>query len=69
MRDKFAKDAPEDSEEYDDAQSKAAAIYNSKHKKNPVTGKSDKKKKLKKKKGKKGAMAGMLFERFKKGGY
>lgn len=67
MRDKFAEGAPEDSEKYDKAQSKAAAIYNAKHKKNPVTGKD--KKKSKKKKSKKGAMAGMLSERFAKGGY
>jgi hypothetical protein len=39
MRDKFAEGAPKDSKKYDAAQSKAAAIYNSKHKKNPVTGK------------------------------
>ena len=32
MRDKFAKDMP-----MKDAKAKAAAIYNSKHKKNPVT--------------------------------
>jgi len=70
MRDKFAKGASEDSPEYDAAQSKAAAIYNSKHKKNPVTGKDSKKKSKKKKmKMKKGKMAGMLSERFAKGGY
>lgn len=68
LRDKFAKGAPEDSPKYDAAQSKAAAIYNAKHKGKPVTGKSDKKK-SKKKKSKKGAMAGMLSERFANGGY
>lgn len=62
MRDKFAKGAPVDSPEYNAAQSKAAAIYNSTHKRNPVTGKSDKKKA--KKKGKKGAMAAMLHGKF-----
>lgn len=35
MRDKFSK-----SMDYDAAQAKAAAIYNSKHKDNPVTGKA-----------------------------
>jgi hypothetical protein len=55
MRNKFAQGAPVDSPEYDAAQSKAAAIYNSKHKSAPVTGKSDKKKA--KKKGKKKAKA------------
>lgn len=72
MRDKFAEGAPEDSEKYDRAQSKAAAIYNAKHKKNPVRPDAyerKKGKKGKKKKGKKGAMAGMLSERFAKGGY
>jgi hypothetical protein len=66
MRDKFAGDAEVDSPAYNRAQSKAAAIYNSKHKKKPVTGKKSKKAK---KKAKKGAMAGMLSERFAKGGY
>jgi len=64
MRDKFAEGAPVDSPKYNRAQSKAAAIYNSKHKDNPVTGKSEgKKKKRKKKKGKKlhrGGLAKML---------
>lgn len=41
MRDKFAEGAPVDSPKYNAAQSKAAAIYNAKHKKRPVTGKSD----------------------------
>lgn len=48
MRDKFAKGAKKDSPAYDAAQSKAAAIYNAKHKDNPVTGKSEKRKKRKK---------------------
>lgn len=43
MRDKFAKEIG-----YDAGQSKAAAIYNSKHPKAPVTGKPDKKKATKK---------------------
>jgi hypothetical protein len=38
MRDKFAEGAEVDSPKYDAAQSKAAAIYNAKHKKAPVTG-------------------------------
>jgi len=46
MRDEFAEGAPVDSPKYDAAQSKAAAIYNSKHKKHPVTGKHKKKAKL-----------------------
>ena len=46
MRDKFAKEGMD----YDDAQAKAAAIYNSKHKDKPVTGKSDKKGAKKKRK-------------------
>jgi hypothetical protein len=50
MRDKFAKGAPKDSPEYDAAQSKAAAIYNSKHKDSPVTGKKKGKKAKKAKK-------------------
>jgi hypothetical protein len=37
MRDKFAQGADEDSPKYDRAQAKAAAIYNAKHKKRPVT--------------------------------
>lgn len=37
MRDKFAKGAAVDSPAYDAAQAKAAAIYNSTHKSNPVT--------------------------------
>lgn len=74
MRDKFAKGAPEDSPEYNAAQSKAAAIYNSKHKKNPVTGKKKMMKKKKKmmkakKPEKKGEMAGMMMNRFNQGGY
>ena len=53
MRDKFAKGASKDSPEYDAAQSKAAAIYNSKHKGKPVTGKKkDKRAKKAKKKSK-----------------
>jgi hypothetical protein len=36
IRDKLKKEMP-----YDQAQSHAAAIYNSKHKEHPVTGKSD----------------------------
>ncbi len=36
MRDKFAKGAPVDSPAYNAAQSKAAAIYNSKHHKHPM---------------------------------
>jgi len=43
MRDKFAK-----SMSYDAAQSKAAAIYNSKHKENPVTGRAHRRHKAKK---------------------
>jgi len=39
MRDRFAQNAPKDSKKYNEAQSRAAAIYNSKHKKRPVTGK------------------------------
>ena len=38
MRDKFAQGAPKDSKKYNEAQSKAAAIYNSRHKK-PVSNK------------------------------
>lgn len=38
MRDKFAKGAAVDSPAYNAAQSKAAAIYNSKHKDNPMHG-------------------------------
>lgn len=38
MRNKFAKGAPKDSAKYNAAQTKAAKIYNSMHKKNPVTG-------------------------------
>ena len=45
MRDKFAQEM-----DYDKAQAKAAAIYNSKHKDAPVTGKSDKKGAKKKRK-------------------
>jgi hypothetical protein len=45
MRDKFAEGAPVDSPKYNRAQAKAAAIYNSKHKSNPVTGKRKKKRK------------------------
>ena len=41
IRDKLAKKGMD----YDEAQSHAAAIYNSKHKEHPVTGKSDKEKK------------------------
>lgn len=40
MRDKFAQGAKKDSPKYNAAQAKAAAIYNSKHPKAPVTGKS-----------------------------
>ena len=36
MRDKFAKGAKVDSPAYNEAQSKAAAIYNARHKSNPV---------------------------------
>lgn len=64
MRDKFAKGAPKDSPEYDAAQSKAAAIYNSKHKGNPVTGKADKKKSKKKKKAKKVGRSSFASELF-----
>ena len=39
MRDKFAKGAPRGSKRFKRAQSKAAAIYNSSHPDNPVTGK------------------------------
>lgn len=39
LRDKFAKGAPKDSPAYNRAQAKAAAIYNAKHPKAPVTGK------------------------------
>jgi hypothetical protein len=39
MRDKFAEGAPEDSPKYDRAQARAAAIYNAKHPRRPVTGK------------------------------
>lgn len=46
MRNKFANDM-----DYDDAQTKAAKIYNSKHPNAPVTGKSEGKKKSKKKSG------------------
>lgn len=61
MRDKFAKGAPKDSPEYNAAQSKAAAIYNSKHKNNPVTGKAEKKKGKKKKKAKAKAVGRSSF--------
>lgn len=40
MRDKFAKEGMN----YDEAQGKAARIYNAKHPDTPVTGKSEKKK-------------------------
>jgi hypothetical protein len=49
MRNKFAKGAAKDSPEYDAAQSKAAAIYNAKHKDSPMTGKKKSKKKKRKK--------------------
>jgi hypothetical protein len=39
MRDKFAAGAAVDSPAYDRAQAKAAAIYNAKHRRNPVTAK------------------------------
>jgi hypothetical protein len=41
IRDKFAAEGMD----YDEAQSRAAAIYNSKHPGKPVTGSSDKKRK------------------------
>jgi hypothetical protein len=37
MRDKFAKGAKKDSPAYNSAQSKAAAIYNAKHPKRPMS--------------------------------
>jgi hypothetical protein len=55
MRDKFAKGAAVDSPAYDAAQSKAAAMYNAKHKQNPVTGNDGAKalrKRMKRRKGK-----------------
>jgi len=48
MRDKFAQGAPKDSPAYNQAQSKAAAIYNSRHPKQPVTGASEPKARKKK---------------------
>lgn len=47
MRDRFAEGAPVDSPKYDRAQSRAAAIYNAKHPKAPVTGKHRKKGRVK----------------------
>lgn len=41
IRDKLAKGAKKDSPAYNRAQSEAAAIYNSRHHSNPVTGKSE----------------------------
>jgi len=43
IRDKCAKGASKKSAKYNECQSKAAAIYNSTHKDNPVTGKRSKK--------------------------
>lgn len=41
IRDKLAQGAPVDSPKYNQAQSEAAAIYNSRHKGNPVTSRPD----------------------------
>jgi hypothetical protein len=63
MRDKFAKGAKPGSAAYKAAQSKAARIYNAKHKSAPVTaGKYEASKK--KKKGRKGGLAKMLIGKF-----
>lgn len=63
MRDKFAKGAAKDSPEYDAAQSKAAAIYNSKHKSKPVVGKKKSKKRKKSKPVGRGGIAQDIFSK------
>jgi hypothetical protein len=60
MRDKFAKGAKVDSPAYDQAQSKAAAIYNSKHPGKPVTGR-------RKKSGMKGGHAADALQGYRRG--
>lgn len=64
MRDKFAKGAKPGTPKYKAAQTRAAKIYNAKHKSAPVTAGKYEASKKKKKKGRKGGLAKMLANRF-----